>query len=126
MEAAHAKIAGSVAGIRSMDPTKYLGLDPLLELANSVDRMTASAIPFESYAFPERGRLNPKQLDYMVAQFKKFVKSFVADNHTPFIHPHLYQENMPDIYQDVMSVCSLVRQPCHFPRIFDSFPDSIS
>jgi hypothetical protein len=47
----------------------------------------------------------------MVAQFKNCIRSFVADNQTPFIHPLLYQETIPDVYQDALGVCSLVRNP---------------
>jgi hypothetical protein len=98
-----------------MDLTDSVGLDRLLEMANSIDRMTALNVPFGSFAFPERGGLSNRQLDYMVAQFKDGIKSFVADNRTPFIHPLLYQETIPDVYQDALSVCSLVRKPCRVP-----------
>jgi hypothetical protein len=45
-----------------MDSTDSVGLDPLLEMANSLDNMTAFDVPFRSFAFPERGLLSNRQI----------------------------------------------------------------
>ena len=44
----------------------------------------------------------------MVAQFE-FIKSFVSDGETSFIHRR-YQETMPKIYQNALSICSIYVQ----------------
>ncbi|KAG0646169.1 Transcription factor gsfR2 [Hyphodiscus hymeniophilus] len=55
------------------------------------------------------GYLTKQQMNYMVAQFRGFIKSIVSEGETPFIH-RLYQDTMPDIYQDALSICSLYVQ----------------
>jgi len=88
-------------------------LDPLIAMADRIHWMATLDVPFMPFAFPERGSINVRQFDYMVAQFKKCIKSFVAGNQNPFIHPLLYQETIPEAYQDVLGVCSLVCKSCH-------------
>ncbi len=99
----------SDAGICPKDPMASLKLEKLLEMENVLNSMTVFDISFGSYAFPERGLLSENQVDYMIAQFRNCIKSFVTDNQTPFIHTLLYQEKMSDVYQDALGVCSLVR-----------------
>ena len=78
-----------------------------LEAASSVSTMNTLESPFPFFSFPEHGTLSNRQVDYMVAQFKSSIKSFVLDNQTTFIHPLLYQETVPGLYQDVLTLCSL-------------------
>jgi hypothetical protein len=107
--------ANSETDIHSDDSTGSIGLDLNLKTSKSNERITAFRTPLRSFAFPERGRLNNRQFDYMVAHFKNYIKSFVTDNQTPFIHPFLYQEIIPNVYQDALGICSLVRKPHYFP-----------
>lgn len=76
--------------------------------------------PFHSFWFPEHGTLSNRQVNYMVTQFKSSVKSFVLDNQTPFVHPFLYEETWPTVYQGALGVCSpyIQRTPQNRQAIF--------
>ncbi len=104
----------------AMDSTDLVGLD---ELERCVDSMTAFDAPIKSFAFPELGQLDHRQLNYVVSQFKNSISSFVADNQSLFIHPLLYQDTIPEVYQDALGVCSLVGEPRPSSSLFYQVSD---
>ncbi|CZR69467.1 uncharacterized protein PAC_19367 [Phialocephala subalpina] len=66
--------------------------------------------PYDSFPFPERTVVEPFRIDYCNFEFQRCVFSLVLENRTLFIHPDLYQDTMPDLYQDLLGVCAMYAQ----------------
>jgi hypothetical protein len=63
--------------------------------------------PLYSFPFPELGTISTSQLNFCVSKLKNCVSSLVLDNRTLFMHPKILNIEIPEIYQDALSVCSL-------------------
>jgi hypothetical protein len=73
------------AGTHPIGSTDSDRLDPLLEMANSIDSMASFEVPFSSFAFPERGLLTNRQFHYVVAQFKNCIKLFLRSTRMQWV-----------------------------------------
>jgi hypothetical protein len=74
-----------------------------------VERLTVFNGIYLSLKFVNPATLSKQQISYITAQFKAYIKSFVSDGQTPFIH-RFYQSSMPSAYQAALSICSLYLQ----------------
>lgn len=66
--------------------------------------------PYESFQFPELAIIEPHQIDYCIFELRRAVVSLALEGRASFIHPDLYHDTMPEMYQDMLSICSLYNQ----------------
>lgn len=76
--------------------------------------------PYSSFSFPQIVVTDPFQIEYCISELKRSVETLVLEARTPFIHPDLYSESMPETYQDLVGVCSfyMQRTPQNLPMVF--------
>jgi hypothetical protein len=82
-------------------------IDPQLGIPNKNNKSAALNTSISTFQFPDCAVLSARQTLYSVTQFKSYLRSFVSENQTSFIHPSLYQSTFPPTYQDVLGICSL-------------------
>ncbi|PVH71455.1 hypothetical protein DL98DRAFT_521045 [Cadophora sp. DSE1049] len=92
--------------------------EPTMELELGYEDFFSS--PYSSFPFPQIVVTDPFQIEYCISELKRSVETVVLEGRTPFIHPDLYSETMPETYQDLLGVCSLYMQrtPRNYPMVF--------
>ncbi|KAL2065991.1 hypothetical protein VTL71DRAFT_2062 [Oculimacula yallundae] len=75
--------------------------------------------PYASFPFPQLVVTDPFQIEYCVSELQRSIETLVLEGRTPFIHPDLYSDSMPDVYQDLLGVCSfyLQRTPQNYAMV---------
>lgn len=74
---------------------------PLLEDTSALD------FPYFTLPYLPMASVSRDQIDFCAAQLKDCLPSFVLANRTLFLHPLLMEGNIPPVYQDALSICSL-------------------
>ncbi|KAH6718281.1 hypothetical protein BKA61DRAFT_299989 [Leptodontidium sp. MPI-SDFR-AT-0119] len=76
--------------------------------------------PYTSFSFPHLVTADPFQVEYCVSELQRSVETLVLEGRTTFMHPDLYSESMPEIYQDLIGICSfyMQRTPQNYPMVF--------
>ncbi|KAH7309240.1 hypothetical protein BKA65DRAFT_170434 [Rhexocercosporidium sp. MPI-PUGE-AT-0058] len=76
--------------------------------------------PYASFPFPHLVAADPFQVDYCISELQRSVETLVLEGRTPFIHPDLYSEAMPEVYQDLIGICSfyMQRAPQNYSVVF--------
>lgn len=75
--------------------------------------------PYSSFQFPQIVATDPFQIEYCVSELKRSIETLVLEGRTIFIHPDLYRETMPEVYQDLLGMCSfyMQRTPHNYPVV---------
>ncbi|KAK0124730.1 hypothetical protein ONS96_008613 [Cadophora gregata f. sp. sojae] len=91
--------------------------EPAIELDLGYEEFFSS--PYSSFPFPQLVVTDPFQIDYCISELKRSIETLVLEGRTPFIHPDLYSETMPETYQDLIGVCSFYmhRTPQNYPMV---------
>lgn len=88
-------------------PAITSGFLPCIDAGLQVEQFPS---PYDSFPFPHLAVIDQHQIDYLVFELRRCVVSLVVEGQTPFLHPDLYHDTLPDTYQDLLSICSLYNQ----------------
>jgi hypothetical protein len=83
--------------------------------------------PYVTLSYPPMESISRDRVDFCITQLKRCLPSFVLANRTLFLHPLSNDGNIPPIYQDALSICSLYmhRTSANKKVVFQMLDDKI-